>query len=362
MMDKRWVRRFAGLLFVFVCVMLVWRVPVKAATAWDENDIRLIMNQAFENGELEAVVTLERTFSPDEYQAKAEADAYASQMVVYLEDAALKNGKLMNGVSYSYVIIEGREITYRFDISPQFTKEVTVLTSERSAYRQALLALRQRDYKTNFYSEGALYYETFVLALQHHPEYNYNLVIWKGSDGTCGYRPGKELDEGEIRSKMTRTDTKADAIIKKIIKKGMGNKEKLQAIHDYLVHYCVYDEQAPGKGYDDSYTAYGCLVRKTAVCQGYAAAFNLLAIKAGICSITVAGEAGGGSHAWNYVRVGSTYRYVDATWDDPLPDRGSKAGVPHKYFYVTQSLMAKNHKWDKVINAKKYVDYADVLR
>ena len=224
MMDKRWVRRFAGLLFVFVCVMLVWRVPVKAATAWDENDIRLIMNQAFENGELEAVVTLERTFSPDEYQAKAEADAYASQMVVYLEDAALKNGKLMNGVSYSYVIIEGREITYRFDISPQFTKEVTVLTSERSAYRQALLALRQRDYKTNFYSEGALYYETFVLALQHHPEYNYNLVIWKGSDGTCGYRPGKELDEGEIRSKMTRSSrrlSKRGWVIRKSCRQSM---------------------------------------------------------------------------------------------------------------------------------------------
>lgn len=361
-MDKRWVRKAAGFLFAFACVLLAACLPAKAATAWDDNDIRQIMNQAFENNDLEAVITIDRTFSPDENQAKSEAELYANQLLVYLEEAALKNGKLMNGTSYSYVIVDGREVTYRFDISPQFTKEVTVLTSEKSAYKKALRALEGRDYKTKFYSEDAMYFDIFVLALQHHPEYNYNVVIWKSSDGTCGYRPGKELNNAEIKTKMTRANTKANSIIKKIIKKSMSPKEKLKAIHDYLVRYCVYDENAPRDGYDDSYTAYGCLVRKKAVCQGYAAAFNLLAIKAGVCSITVGGEAGGGSHAWNYVRIGSTYRYIDTTWDDPLPDRGSKAGVPHKYFYVTQSELAKNHTWNRKENAKKYVDYADILR
>lgn len=361
-MEKRWMRRLTGVFFAFACVLLAACMPVRAETAWDESDIRRIMNQAFENDDSEAVITIERTFSPDEYQAKSEAEAYANELAVLLEEAALNNSKLMNGISYSYVIADSREVTYRFDISPQFTKSVTVLNSEKFAYKQALQALRRRDYKTNFYAEDAMYFDTFVLALQHHPEYNYNLVIWKNSDGTCGYRPGNELDEAEIKIKMTRANTKANSVIKKIIRNDMTYKEKLQAIHDYLVRYCVYDEYAPGKGYDDSYTAYGCLVRRQAVCQGYAAAFNLLALKAGICSITVAGEAGGGSHAWNYVRVGKTYRYVDATWDDPLPDRGSKAGVPHKYFYVTQSDMAKNHTWNRADHAKKYVDYASVLR
>lgn len=360
-MDKRLVQRLAGVLFAFACVLLVACVPVRAEIAWDESDIRWIMEQAFESNALEAVVTIERTFSPDEYQAKMEADAYANELIVLLEEAALKNGKLMDGTSYSYVIVGGREVTYRFDISPQYTKSVTVVTSEKAAYKQALRAMKRRDYKTCFYAEDAMYYDTFILALQHHPEYNYNVTIWKSSDGTFGYRPGKELDSAEIKIKMTRADAKANSIIKKVIKSGMTKKEKLQAIHDYLVRYCVYDEYAPGKGYDDSYTAYGCLVRRQAVCQGYAAAFNLLATKAGICSITVAGEAGGGSHAWNYVKVGSTYRYIDATWDDPVPDRGSKAGVPHKYFYVTQSELAKNHKWNRVEHAKKYVNYAAVL-
>lgn len=361
-MNKRWVQKLSGFLFVLVCVLLAAGVPASAATVQSDTEIRQIMNQAFENGELEVCITIERTFATSEYQAKAEAEAYASELMVLLEEAALSNGKLMNGTSYSYVIVDCAQVTYKFDISTRFTKSVKVLTSEKSAYKQALKALKSRDYTTNFYSEDAMYYGTFVLALQHHPEYNYNLTIWKSTDGTCGYRPGKELDASDIKTKMTKTNTKADAIVKKIIKKSMTNREKLQAIHDYLVQNCAYDEYAPKKGYDDAYTAYGCLVKGQAVCQGYAGAFNLLATKAGICSIAVGGEAGGGSHAWNFVKNGSTYRYIDATWDDPLPDRGSKASVPHKYFYVTQAELAENHSWDKTEYAKKYVDYAKVLQ
>ena len=41
----------------------------------------------------------------------------------------------------------------------------------------------------------------------------------------------------------------------------------------------------------------------------------------------VPGEACGGSHAWNYVKDGSSYRYIDVTWDDPVQDQGAKAAV-----------------------------------
>lgn len=361
-MNKRWMRKLGGFLFVLVCVLLAAGVPASAATVQSDAEILRIMNLAFANGDLEVNITVERTFATSEYQAKAEAEAYASELMVLLEEAALNNGKLMNGTSYSYVIVDNRLITYKFDISAQNMKSVKVLTSEKSAYKQALRALKNCDYTTNFYSEDGMYYGTFVLALQHHPEYNYNVVIWKATDGTFGYRPGGELTASKIKTKMSKTDAKANAIIKRIITAGMTNKQKLQAIHDYLVKYCVYDESASGSGYDDAFTAYGCLVKGSAVCQGYAGAFNLLATKAGICSIAVGGEAGGGSHAWNFVKNGSTYRYIDATWDDPLPDRGSKASVPHKYFYVTQAQLALNHTWDKTEYAKKYVKYAKVLQ
>ena len=344
-------------LLVLVCVLLAAFVPVRAATAHDEADIRAIMNQAFASGDLEVSITVDRTFSVNEYQAKQEAENYARELVGLLEETALKNGKLMSGTSYSYVIAGGRTVTYRFDISPEFTKKVTVLTSEKIAYKQALNALKKRAYSTNFYAENGMYYDTFYLALQQHPEYNYNLEIWRGSDGTFGYRPSGEVSVSKIKSKMSQANTKADAVIKKIIKKGMTNKQKLQAIHDYLVKNCAYDTGASTGSYDDAFTAYGCLVNKKAVCQGYAAAFNLLAAKAGIRSIAVCGVAGGDSHAWNYVKNGSAYRYIDATWDDPLPDQGAKAPVSHKYFYLTETQLKNlhTHSWKKAENAKKYL-------
>ena len=114
--------------------------------------------------------------------------------------------------------------------------------------------------------------------------------------------------------------------------------------------------------YTLKYTGYAALVSGTSVCQGYAAAFNLLASKVGIRSIAVAGDAGGDSHAWNYVRNGNTYCYIDTTWDDPVPDGGPRAKVSHKFFYLTQKQMEKTHTWDKIEHAKKYVDYASVLQ
>lgn len=187
--------------------------------------------------------------------------------------------------------------------------------------------MKKRDYSTSYCVDGAVYYETFVLALQHHPEYNYSLVIWKSTDGTFDYRAGNDLSAAQITGKIKQANAKANAIIPRIIRDGMTRKQKLRAIHNYLVKNCVYDENARRYGYDDAYTAYGCLIEKKAVCQGYAGVFNLLAAKAGICSIAVPGEAGGGSHAWNYVKDGSSYRYIDVTWDDPVQDQGAKAAV-----------------------------------
>ena len=192
-MSKRWLQSAGVCVFVLLCALLAAAVPVRAATVYSESEIRGVMEQAFENGELEVCITMDRTFSVDINQAKQEADVYARELIVMLEEAALKNGKLMNGTSYSFTIVGGHTVTYKFDISSQFAKKVTVLTSEKNAYQQALMALQKRDYSTSFYSEDAMYYDTFVLALQHHPEYNYNLKIWKSTDGTCGYRMGSKL-------------------------------------------------------------------------------------------------------------------------------------------------------------------------
>lgn len=73
--------------------------------------------------------------------------------------------------------------------------------------------MKKRDYSTSYCADGAVYYETFVLALQHHPEYNYSLVIWKSTDGTFDYRAGNDLSAAQITGKIKQANAKANAII-----------------------------------------------------------------------------------------------------------------------------------------------------
>ena len=225
----------------------------------------------------------------------------------------------------------------------------------------ALKALKNRDYKTQFYTDESSFYEIFKMVLKQHPEYNYGVQVWNNTNGTFGFRQGSALSASSAKKYRQKADARANAIIKKIISPTMSRKEKIQAIHDYIVKNCAYDTGKINTKYDHSYTAYGCLVKKQAVCQGYAAAFNLLAGKAGIASITATGSAGGGSHAWNYVKDGSNYVHVDCTWDDPVPDRGKNASVPHKYFYVTDGILKKTHKWSRTEISKKYITFTELM-
>ena len=135
---------------------------------------------------------------------------------------------------------------------------------------------------------------------------------------------------------------KVVVIIDEIITDDMTDYEKELAIHDYIVENCEY-------GYTDyereyAYRAYGVLVQGKAVCNGYAEAMALLLSCAGIENSIVTGEAGGELHAWNIVNLDGEWYQVDATWNDPLPDRGNFVG--HTYFNVTDDVLDDTHVWN----------------
>lgn len=130
-------------------------------------------------------------------------------------------------------------------------------------------------------------------------------------------------------------------IIDSIISDEMSDYDKELAIHDYIVKNCVY-------GYADdrdlSYRAYGALILKKAVCNGYAEAMALLLGCVGIDNEIMTGYADDELHAWNRVLIEDEWYQVDVTWDDPVPDRGTYAG--HRYFNVTDDIMDDAHIWD----------------
>ncbi len=360
-MKKHRMFRWTLILFLVMSGICVQREKMGAKVLSDQK-IQAIFSQAIENEELDVCITQEKTFALDAETADREARDYAELLLGLLQEAANKNGKILLSGNYSYLVNEKRdEVTYKFLIGPQNLREVTMIASEKQAYTLALKALKNRDYKTQFYTDESSFYEIFKMVLKQHPEYNYGVQVWNNTNGTFGFRQGSALSASSAKKYRQKADARANAIIKKIISPTMSRKEKIQAIHDYIVKNCAYDTGKINTKYDHSYTAYGCLVKKQAVCQGYAAAFNLLAGKAGIASITATGSAGGGSHAWNYVKDGSNYVHVDCTWDDPVPDHGKNASVPHKYFYVRDVDLKKTHKWKRTEISQKYITYTALM-
>lgn len=236
--------------------------------------------------------------------------------------------------------------------------QVKYISSSKAAYQAALKALKAHDYATKFYSDKS-YYSIFRLMLKQHPEYNYDTVVWKDKKGYYGYYISSELTDSELDAKWRAADKKANAIVKKKLKKSMTAEQKLRKIHDYLMKTCRYDYKLTEiDGYEDALTAYGVLVKKKGVCQGYTAAFSLLAQKAGVYSIAVCGKVSSGSHTWNYVRLGKKYLHIDCTWDKTL-QKGKE--IRHDYFAIPGSLIIQNHVWDSSKYTSRHVKYCKYI-
>lgn len=160
-----------------------------------------------------------------------------------------------------------------------------------------------------------------------------------------------------------------------VITERMSDVEKAIALHDYIVLNCEYDydrlnsensEELPAS----SYSAYGVLVERTAVCQGYALAYKYLLQEAGIeCYYVSSGEM---NHAWNMVKLDGSYYHVDTTWDDPVRDLIGR--VCHSNMFVSDKTFkegregstSNHHDWtvsyqgeaQKILaNDTKYDDY-----
>lgn len=100
--------------------------------------------------------------------------------------------------------------------------------------------------------------------------------------------------------------------------------KKIKTIYDYIIDHIKYDEEhVKDETCITKFSAYGALIKKRAVCQGYAQLFYRMVKDVGIDSRVITGYGGKvtsdtelpENHAWNIVRVGDLYYYADSTWD-----------------------------------------------
>lgn len=146
------------------------------------------------------------------------------------------------------------------------------------------------------------------------------------------------FDADEISRMNLASENAAKEIISQLTP-DMDDYEKLKFFHDYLVLNC---ENSTDDEYAD--TVYGTLVRKKALCEGYAKAFSYLCNLAGIENVIVTGQTTV-PHMWNMVKTGGNWYHVDVTWDNP-DDKLHEAYpdvILYQYFMVTDSVIKNNH-------------------
>lgn len=176
------------------------------------------------------------------------------------------------------------------------------------------------------------------------------VVAYYGTDPHELYQHYVTIGIPEGRKAYT-TDQEKEAIIKiydlaeSITRDCTTDSQRINVVHDWMVRNLEYDydNYLAGTIPDRSYARRGAVFYGTVVCAGYAKTFCSFMDALGIECEYIGGEAGGGGHAWNRVMLNGSWRYIDVTWDDPVPDKGPVAPVRHTYYMVEDPTFGGTH-------------------
>ena len=129
-----------------------------------------------------------------------------------------------------------------------------------------------------------------VLFSASNPYVNYIGGSYTISLNKKGYVTSVNVTYSRTQEQAKAEREKLDKVIDEVlggIKSDMSQYEKVKYLHDYIVANCSYDDKS-----EQPYSAYGCLVDKKCVCEGYSKAMLALCDKAGRNAIPVIGKAG----------------------------------------------------------------------
>lgn len=176
-----------------------------------------------------------------------------------------------------------------------------------------------------------------------HPE-----VFWLSSECTYYVDDGDTNIELVFRisgEELAQARKKFDTAVEKIISQAPKNAddyEKELFVNNYLIENCTYDEMGAksDKELNNENNAYGAVIEKKAVCEGYARAFQLLCTRLGVDCVTVTGTVDDVNHAWNCAKIEGEWYQVDATWNDT---DGEDLIYENNYFNLTDDQMYEDH-------------------
>lgn len=186
-----------------------------------------------------------------------------------------------------------------------------------------------------------------------HPFNSYNVIYTNYNNfGRITIKVDKNYHEHEIEL----LEKKVDEIYNKLIKDNMSVREKILAIHDYIINSTSYDskraEAITSKDPNfipvyQSHKAIGPLIQNMAICGGYSDAMSLFLIKMNIPNYKISND----DHIWNFVYLEDSWYHLDLTWDDPVLNTGENLLIYDYFLIPTKKLFSlkNNHEFEESI-------------
>ena len=176
-----------------------------------------------------------------------------------------------------------------------------------------------KEYKNCYTDMEAISSDTNMLSILNnyvHPFNSFDSIIFNFDDNIIKVEIKHTYTDDEIK----KLNAKVDEIINKTITNEMSTRDKIKAIHDYIIDHTEYDTLKTKNINDKTYhsnTAYGVLIEGYGICSGYSDAMKLFLDKLNIINYKISND----QHIWNLVYLDGTWLHLDLTWDDPVSDK-----------------------------------------
>lgn len=224
---------------------------------------------------------------------------------------------------------------------------------EKKVYRQIAEGLEQQEVEIRItpLSEERLM-TVFNMVMIDHPEYfwiegefQYTTVedLNENTKTAIQLMPVYTVEKEQTESLKQQIEQQADAWIAEI-DASFDAYEKIKSVYELLIREVEYDETSL---YNQ--TIQSVFLEKKTVCMGYAKATQYLLNKMGIFCTLVTGnilDEANSSHAWNLVRIGENYYYVDTTWGSPgYNAQGDREdAISYSYLCCSDKIISATHK------------------
>ena len=174
-------------------------------------------------------------------------------------------------------------------------------------------------------------------------EGDYLLANWNGYSANVKYGSNYSKITYNMKYLTTYKEEKAvDKQVKKILDDlNVYNKSdytKIKAVHDYVVKNIHYDYNYKNR------SSYNAIVNKKCVCQGFGSITYKMLKELDVGVRYVVGTANNTSHAWNIVKINSTWYNIDNTWDE---NSSNSNEISYKYFLKGSSDFYYHNRGDK---------------